>query len=76
MVHNVPATKHSDNCYRLHRKCDGISPKCSLCKKTQIECTYSRRYISTSAPKRPAKKDDDGKQTKALKKRVNELEGT
>ncbi|KAI8848847.1 hypothetical protein BC829DRAFT_489778 [Chytridium lagenaria] len=66
-----------DNCYRLHRKCDGVSPRCNLCRKTQNECTYSRRFISTSAPKKSSKNDDpQGKQNKALKKRVDELEGT
>ncbi|KAJ3097752.1 hypothetical protein HDU97_004567 [Phlyctochytrium planicorne] len=65
-----------DNCYRLHRKCDGQTPKCSLCRKTQIECLYSRKNVTTVPTGSKRKVKDEEKQTRALKKRVNELEGT
>ncbi|KAJ3096279.1 hypothetical protein HDU97_006062 [Phlyctochytrium planicorne] len=66
-----------DHCYRLHRKCDGGIPKCSLCRRVGGECVYSRKKVVVVKDAEGAgKRKGKGRGARALKKRVLELEGT
>ncbi|KAJ3176074.1 hypothetical protein HK101_010515 [Irineochytrium annulatum] len=76
---NAPKLTACDNCYRLHRKCGGETPKCGLCKRTNVECTYVRRFVTPSLIKgRQRDREDEinAKLAKTLQKRVDELERT
>ncbi|KAJ3131253.1 hypothetical protein HK101_004749, partial [Irineochytrium annulatum] len=56
------------------------TPKCALCKRTDVECTYVRRFVTPSLIRR---KQAGARETeinatvaKSLQKRVDELEST
>ncbi|KAJ3175993.1 hypothetical protein HK101_010529 [Irineochytrium annulatum] len=63
----------------LHRRCGGETPRCGLCKRTDVDCTYVRRFVTPTLirGKQPERDDEINENlSKTLRKRVHELEKT